>query len=992
MKIRYKRIMGLFAFVFITYMTSIMPVSAAYSCDGKDLYLKYGLSISTDGHDNYTLSVDPKTNFKDKLEDLRKTVFTIQSVNYTIGFGGELYYGHDLTFHYPTDDGIVKVWLSTADGGKNNDPDCKNGDIELQAYISSSCPAGGCEAVMYDETSSIEGTSMCYADASTNPDGEDTFSISTSKIDCTNYNRDNPTSFEDKFCYAKDRAKANGKSYDLQGATKMGEDQKQVLWCGIEFCDEASDKDHCVPTDTSIKMKTEASEEDEYYTNKDYFHATTIITKDPPKYVYNYAPGDVEGSPEATGCKVECEESVVAEYGPPVATKAGLCFEYKVKVTSRVSCEMKDKPSKPKYVSLDENGCVPKIVNVSAPYCVPAPNCMDSGGGGSYSGYNEGGPNEEFDYCVKQCDGGKYTDKCSKKCYKEVYGNKTVKKQSNVDLSYAAVEKLAQNSYDLDECVEKSPTFDYTQLNDGTSTGVYKGCYWWDAGRINWKGDIVSKESKHDAAPGRWYAVGSHKYLGEYKVFASDKIAGFYRHVYADGSVCNDICVWQGCNTGKYLNPGQAEEDAQKNLEEYKSKLQECMNAASCNTSTAEFTISAEYSEQGKETEYQEVYFPYTSPGTAKTSEKLNNDKCKTSNQLANNTTILQYGGCYMNQCNPYIWYMTEWSFPGAWINNKTGEVSFDPQPEGWQEVEKKFCTPRTTANVNQEWWNYYYHKVLVTKNETSVERSDFNFEQECGNGESGTVKNTSTVTKPAKNSDDNDTKWNIHANAHNFGYFQWDITMNCFYAINNTPSRSKRTGTKELENSPNADNCIGSSDNYTIRPVQLDDLFPSPDGTEKTGSTETGRAPGFNWTKYAQPGGADGLTTTAGSGGAGGASQPAAVNQMTAISASNYNIEPEEYIKTVQQLADTVYSERYLDYYFELTPKELNELKDDLKNGKKFNTFGKDSEFQGGKDNNSIIYYHSDVIDKYTTARPKGKEVLSCNNIKNYKSSECED
>ena len=93
-------------------------------------------------------------------------------------------------------------------------------------------------------------------------------------------------------------------------------------------------------------------------------------------------------------------------------------------------------------------------------------------------------------------DGGKYTDKCSKKCYKEIYGNKTIKKQSNVDLSYAAVEKLAQKSYNLDECVAKSPTFDYTQLNDGTSAGVYKGCYWWDAGSINWKGDIVSEESK----------------------------------------------------------------------------------------------------------------------------------------------------------------------------------------------------------------------------------------------------------------------------------------------------------------------------------------------------------------------------------------------------------------------------------------------------------------------------------------------------------------
>ena len=38
----------------------------------------------------------------------------------------------------------------------------------------------------------------------------------------------------------------------------------------------------------------------------------------------------------------------------------------------------------------------------------------------------------------------------------------------------------------------------------------------------------------------------------------------------------------------------------------------------------------------------------------------------------------------------------------------------------------------------------------------------------------------------------------------------------------------------------------------YIIRSVELDDLFPSIDGTPTSAASTSGRVPGFNWTEYA--------------------------------------------------------------------------------------------------------------------------------------------
>ena len=94
--------------------------------------------------------------------------------------------------------------------------------------------------------------------------------------------------------------------------------------------------------------------------------------------------------------KQTCEENVTVTYGPPVASKAGLCFEYKVKVESKVNCETEFTAAQPE----------PEDYEI----CTPDGSCN----GGAY--HSASGPNDEFDSCVSSCDGGKYTQKCIDKC------------------------------------------------------------------------------------------------------------------------------------------------------------------------------------------------------------------------------------------------------------------------------------------------------------------------------------------------------------------------------------------------------------------------------------------------------------------------------------------------------------------------------------------------------------------------------------------------
>ena len=52
---------------------------------------------------------------------------------------------------------------------------------------------------------------------------------------------------------------------------------------------------------------------------------------------------------------------------------------------------------------------------------------------------------------------------------------------------------------------------------------------------------------------------------------------------------------------------------------------------------------------------------------------------------------------------------MSEWGFPGTYIHNKTGEISYvNPETEGWYYDANKFCMPLDADSVNAKWWEWY--------------------------------------------------------------------------------------------------------------------------------------------------------------------------------------------------------------------------------------------------------------------------------------------
>lgn len=401
------------------------------------------------------------------------------------------------------------------------------------------------------------------------------------------------------------------------------------------------------------KKKATGNKGDAYYVNKDYYYAKTEDTM-AATYVYNYT-GKNAKTTSTTACTRTCEESVVVEYGPPVASKAGLCFEYKVKVTSRVKC----------YSDIKINPPTPPTV------CTPVPICN------SIPGYtHQAGPKEEFDSCIQKCDGGKYSQKCSNQCYKQVYGDK---KTAKLALDYQGGTARKVNNASL--CAG--------------------GKYTRNGNTISWSG----------SGYGRWYCEQN------YPVIES----GYHlQNGFKWGNSCHDDCQWTGCDGDTYLNVSEASKDYIRNLQEYNKAISTCRASASCTTKTAYFTINVTYKhEKDKDGKTETtINFPYTE-NNAKNRASLpslgKDDAVDNTQSSPTNTNIFipdtdtkGYNGCY-DRTSAKNWYRAEWSFPGTWIHTKTGDISYidKSQDSAWKTKKNKFCVPLNALSVNTKWWEW---------------------------------------------------------------------------------------------------------------------------------------------------------------------------------------------------------------------------------------------------------------------------------------------
>ena len=658
---------------------------------------------------------------------------------------------------------------------------------------------------------------------------------------------------------------------------------------------------------------------DDYYVNKGYYRAeetTTSPVKENYKYNYNYKIEKKNGKEEKVvahsetespgQCVRTCKEATMVEYGPPVASKAGLCFEYKIRVTSRVVCESKANVQPPKQPSVN----------------TPVPHCNNTT---TYR--NDAGPNDDYVACIQECDGGKYSESCSNKCFKAVYGEDNLTQGMSVTNAGSTILRLRYYSSASGAC--------------GTPFPGYDGYYYWDSGsnRVLWKSTAHTDEG---GTYGRWYGlvkpgVVQSTHNRTYCVYNNFEVPfqeGFRRSYH--GGICKQDCKWEYNSLKEYWNPEDAQKDAAANIKIYNTAQASCEAAASCTTKTAEFDISVDYKD--KDNVKHTISFPYTTSKVDKatvTSHGKNDVETPSGTEIFIPELTIEpdnqngYAGCY-EDTNARNWYQVAWSFPGSWINNKTGEISYELNKDnGWQQQKDKFCIPLDAQSVNVIWW------------EKTVLGSTCNMEMHEGweVGSDGIVRN-------------------IHASTTDFGYFGWNFDFECFYALKNEAYQLDEND-KIVCPPPTETNGF---EDYTFRVVDLNKLFPDAKNetdknsvkldSETASSLNLGRQPGFNWTL-----GSD--------------NQEESGNMEFNLNIKNegYKVNPLQLIEDIQEKGNSIYSgDSYLDYLIVLDRDTLSKIREfNRKDDKSYSDYTGSIECPDGKCNDDVkfTYYHSDLLDK---------------------------
>ncbi len=459
---------------------------------------------------------------------------------------------------------------------------------------------------------------------------------------------------------------------------------------------------------------------------------------------------------------------------------------------------------------------------------------------------------------------------------------------------------------------------------------------------------------------------------------------------------CSESCKWKVKNNGtcKYVDREKAEKDYINSIKKIYEALDGCMSkaAATCNTSNSvSYTMSANtdttttnqsctngnYESNGNCIDKDQWY---NQSKTKQTTGKVNNL------DLAQNTIIkLNDGKCYQNKSedNMYHGIIT---FPGAWINNKTGKVTYRKpasEEEKWYtSYTGNYCTPLIAKNVNANWWTWHYY------NKTGSITKEFDQWESAGD-----IKNI---------------VYNIFSKIKNFGKYNWNINTGCFYAINNytgkpCDSSSSKCDTITDTEVPGPEHCTSSScpkkddqlkaennskvDNYSSKSITSSNLFPSTKTSSLTDKTvpavklsygkkmadtnSSTRSEGYNWSV-----------------------------QATNLSVKNYPVTPSSLVKKIQ--AGNTYVDSEIDYEFKLTKEQISTIKNESKSStsdkfyinyannyvKLNNNADYKKTFQNynlnTNDVDGISFYKSNYIRSHATKvyAPDGN-ALKCNNLK---------
>ena len=690
-------------------------------------------------------------------------------------------------------------------------------------------------------------------------------------------------------------------------------------------------------------------------------------------------------------CTVKCTERFTTTYSPPVATKAGLCFTYQVTVKSKVTCVTK------------KTGDIPWPTANKVKYCKMKAVCDDD--------TDQAGPSDEFDSCINECDGGKYSQSCINKCYNKVYKSSSsekdnTKKMVNHFSSKVSVKLMADDKanspykyYQLDDgtyfnLAEKCSTKTKLMNNLDTCAKGFKeakaekpfGSYKKSGKKWEWNPTGVAIASKEAA---RKY-VGDNRSSGPNSVINSIRRAAPYylrsvaetkellksffaidtgyngignvRHYNIDehgikrqvssGWSCEESCWFQKTKESNQCNSQSEKELKDKYENEIKvnqSAIKACSTTSAelCSTSEATFTIGADNKVTNPEDGYvsDKTFKNWNKTGNENKSGNGNIDcgidrqsnllndifaKLPTDNTSDKCTNGVN-GKCYGSKY-PDWEYKTTITFPGAWINLKTGEVEYtngQKNDQGFELEKYKYCTMYNSKNTNENWWSW---RVDSDRSSTAPSADDYN----------------------------------IHATVKKFGKFNWNLNFKCFYALSDStgkcdPSVENCGGGNDSGCDPSKQQCGNktSPENIDIRFVQTGkELFPN------------NRKRGFNWTSAATD-----IALR---------KEKCNSETTTCAATKGYDIDPGEYAEEIKAKGDKVYEEDPEVHIQINGKKDFEEIGSETSKIAKFEgKYGQGLEYQKG-DIDGLYYYTSSILkdlkDKIT------KLDISYERGKNYK------
>ncbi len=607
-------------------------------------------------------------------------------------------------------------------------------------------------------------------------------------------------------------------------------------------------------------------------------------------------------------CKKTCVEAVTVSYGPPVATKGGICFEYKVKVVAKMVCEATiNYDTKPK----------------EEPVCNPKPVCNST-----VKYRDQGGPVEDFDACILEKDGGEYTQDAIDSCYNEVYGyedelanDMALVNDFNLTATPMLSYHLIWNSYYTYKKPNPSINYDsaiqiyhdVVNTNANGEGGMYVG----DSNGIRW----VCPSTNPNCAENSYFQLGGYYFHSpekalqtiynlnghSYKSYSASLSGGYIMNgSFKAGKTCNDSCYWTGCSPDAILNKSEAVEDYNTKLAAWNAEVQTCLAEATCNEITSEYTMQVNI-EDGEQKGDSNIEFNKPATDTSKNPFATDVTVNGESNMIIDN------GACY-GEGETSNKYMTEWTYPHTYINNKNGDVLYEKPGDltGWREEENKFCLPLDQPDVNTLWFDWYVNNMVRDVD------SGYLVPRDLGLG-------TISLTETEKTEILDGIEYNIFANTTNFGEYSWNIDIQCFFASRATNPTCEFDSCKTTDSGDGSglDTSNDTPNNYKYRSITLENI-----------NTEDADLVGFNWSDDAK----------------------------------NYNnfaypVDPTVVREDIADRGNSIYEgDEYLDYHFVLTTDNLKAIRDYNKDktyldyGNKFIT----DELSG------VTFYVSDFLRDY--------------------------